>query len=333
MLILFKLVFAASILELATKMMQKRDFQKARVLLEKARESGENEAFVDYNLAYVYFQEGQVAKSVDTYKRLIANSPQFINAYHNLARVYFKVGDFKNAIAVTKKSVEADPLYTQSHLLLGDFYAQIEAYDLAEKAYDKAVEIDASKEDGYLALISLYEQLGDYEKALNFVAEARRNMGDESVRLAKEEAYLFSKNEDYLKAAAVYERLMAVEKNKDDLYDLYRSLTNIYIDAKMNLMAVGVLQEMVEAFPEKEEALDLLNTEYEKQGRLNEALNFYAKIFDKNKILSYKALRKLLYDAYNNKDREMMGRVLSVYDEKKLSDSLYKTVKSQFFEM
>lgn len=90
---------------------KKGDLQKAKSLLEEAKQSSHGNPVVDYNLGSVYHQEGDYEQANETYMDAATSADSSLRAstFYNIGNTEFRNGDYAKAIDAYKKSLDVDP--------------------------------------------------------------------------------------------------------------------------------------------------------------------------------------------------------------------------------
>jgi tetratricopeptide (TPR) repeat protein len=90
---------------------KKGDLQKAKSLLEEAKQSSHGNPVVDYNLGSVYHQEGDYEQANETYMDAATSADSSLKAstFYNIGNTEFRNGDYAKAIDAYKKSLDVDP--------------------------------------------------------------------------------------------------------------------------------------------------------------------------------------------------------------------------------
>jgi tetratricopeptide (TPR) repeat protein len=146
------------------------------------------------------------------------------------------MGRHDEAIAEMKKAVELDPLSLIINTNLGLLYSVTRRYDQALEQYRKTMEMDPNFFILRLQRALLYEQLGKYEEAIAERTKARLLVGENSDKVAADEAAL-------RKALAIsgekgyWRKLLEVENARSAPFNAY-----------FNAMVCARLEEKDKAF-------------------------------------------------------------------------------------
>ena len=114
-----------------------------------------------------YFNEGQYNKAIESYSRLVAIYPDFIQGYYNRGLAYYKAGKYDEAVAdysrVISSSADANAeLYSNraiAYLKKGD-------YENAVKDYSTVISINPRLPEAYHNRGIAYANTGKYDEAI-----------------------------------------------------------------------------------------------------------------------------------------------------------------------
>jgi tetratricopeptide (TPR) repeat protein len=85
--------------------------------------------------------------AVDQFSKLIADFPEFAEAYNQRAIAYFSMGDFERSIQDCLKTTEWNKNHFGAWNGLGRCYLAIRRYDLALNAFERALELQPFSEE------------------------------------------------------------------------------------------------------------------------------------------------------------------------------------------
>lgn len=119
-----------------------------------------------YNsLGWVYNKLNKIDFSLENYKKAIETDENNKIRYFNLATIYYNQGNYEEAEKHYLKSLEKDSNFFKSNLALGDLYASKEQKDKAEFYYQKAISIEPNNYEVYNQIGLLYLKNKIYDKA------------------------------------------------------------------------------------------------------------------------------------------------------------------------
>ncbi len=141
---------------------------KARLGPEWGRVMGEFEKA----LGNALFARGEVADSVDAYRRSVAANAKDEEAWNNLGFAYYTAGENEPAIECFKRAVEVAPRYKHAWYNLAYTFQTIDLLDEAIRAYDKTIECDPKDEVAWNNRGNAEYNLGRYETSIPYFEKA-----------------------------------------------------------------------------------------------------------------------------------------------------------------
>ena len=320
-----------SLMKAADEAIKEKNFKKAEFFFQQARKQNVNPFIIDYNLAYIYYRQGKMGDAILKYQNVVQGAPYSVDAYHNLARIYFEMEEYTEAVAILEQCIERVTNNAESHLLLGDICLQLEAYGDADRHYHRSITLEPQKQEGYLALAELYFSLHDEERALDIVQEASFLIPGEREALLEKETEIYRYLGDYLNAVVVWQKRIQIATNASpkELYELDYALAEMYIDGQYPLLAIDVLEKMVDMYPEESDSSKLLGYIYRTTGRYGRALDLYRRIVEKDAKAAYLEAKKLLVRAYNEGEEEWIQKIVSFYDAYGFRDEIYLLTRAR----
>ncbi len=257
------------------------------------------------DLAQAYMEEGKVDSAIATYKRALQVYPDNETFLYELKEIYRREKRYADLIEIGKSILAINPEDFSTLLDMGEAYMNLEKYDEAEnylvramnikktkEAYDLMGELYMNKKDYHEAInnfsksINIAEdpeiyyriakaqyKLGEYDLALSAIRSALRH--DKKVKYYLLGAKLYQEIEDSANAIKFAKEALNLEDNKE----IRIFLGKILLDAGENVEVVNILKP-----PAKDgdvEALKLLATALEREGKKEEAIEIYKKIIGK----------------------------------------------------
>lgn len=263
--------------------LEARDFDKARIALEKSLSHDPKDAETNYRLGLVYAHLGRNDEAVSKYKQAINIKPEAA-AYLNMGLAYSKLGQHQQSLEAMKKAIELNPKYALAHYNLGATYISLGKKELAQKEIDALKGLDvalAAKLEGEVnlggagkngkdLLVKGMAQLNakDYEKAMATLEEA--------VRLDSQIPAV------HINLALAYRNLKQPEKAINSLKEAIRlkpdeaiahnNLGVVYLGMEKPQEAAEALKEAIRLKPDNASAHFNLGCSYLKMGKKEEAL-------------------------------------------------------------
>jgi tetratricopeptide (TPR) repeat protein len=152
--------------ERAIPHLQKRDFDQAIPLLEKAVKADENNAPAQFDLGFAYNEKRQFEKAIPCFKKGIALDRTNANAHNNLGAAYNGTQRHDEAIPCFEEAIKLEPNHLLAHYNLAFAYNAKKEYDKAIPAFEKAVAINDRYLPAHLELGNTYNAKRDHNRAI-----------------------------------------------------------------------------------------------------------------------------------------------------------------------
>lgn len=123
-------------------------------------------ASLDFILANLYFQEGELEPAIRYYESALKKFPDFRRAHKNLGLLYVQRGEFRPALQHLIKAVELGDRDGRNYGLIGYSYVNLENYTAAESAYRNAIMQDPDTRDWKLGLVRSLLAMQKYQEAI-----------------------------------------------------------------------------------------------------------------------------------------------------------------------
>jgi tetratricopeptide (TPR) repeat protein/tRNA A-37 threonylcarbamoyl transferase component Bud32 len=146
--------------------LQKRDFDQAVPLLEKAVEADRNSAPALLDLGFVYNEKRQFDKAIPCFKKVIALDRKNVTAHNNLGAAYNGKERYDEAIRCFDEAIKLDPYHLPAHSNRAFAYNAKKEYDKAISDYEKALAINDRYIPARLSLGDAYNAKRDHNKAV-----------------------------------------------------------------------------------------------------------------------------------------------------------------------
>ena len=210
------------VLDVARRLIQSRQLEKAGILLGKSAELAETNPNLLTLLALVYQEQDRFDEAIATNRKAIKKAPKLIGPYRGLTQLYLKKGRPADALAVMMEASKVEGAPVEFYVELGELFG---AY-----ARLKQDETEAIKPRIREALDRAYAAKTENTALLQKIADG----------------YQFIK--DYPKAIEIY---MALLKNDPNTPGLRERLTGLFIQSGDKQKAVELLQALVRDNPTK----------------------------------------------------------------------------------
>jgi serine/threonine protein kinase/Tfp pilus assembly protein PilF len=170
------------------------------------------EAYKYYIEGSEYFDKGDFAKAIESYKKAIGVDPEFATAYRSMAMAYYNTGLFAEGRKYVQKAFE----YSNRISDRERYRNEAEYYRLSERTSDKAIE-------AYLKLLELYPDDTGGRNNLGLLYDELEQWGN-AIEQLEQDIYKYKHDgfQPYMNLAEVY---MA-----KGLYDKAKEILELYLD-------------------------------------------------------------------------------------------------------
>jgi tetratricopeptide (TPR) repeat protein len=144
--------------------LDRKDYTLARFILQKAVqeiEGAEGNAFLQTNLGWTYFMEGNVPQATFHLKKAVEVDGNLVPALVYLSKIYMEDHNFADTIPMLENAARLDPTNADIQLTLGVAYRGVGRLEDAERSYQRALQLDPSDPAPHFNLGVL---IGDYRK-------------------------------------------------------------------------------------------------------------------------------------------------------------------------
>ena len=211
------------------------------MLLSQRSPSGS--ASLDFVLANLEFQAGQLDAAQAHYKDAIEKFPDFRRAHKNLGLLSVQKNDCKTALTSLSRAIELGDRDGRTYGLLGFCYIQAENYLPAEQAYRQAILLQPDTKDWKLGLARSLLQTEKFHEAIAlFEKLITETPDDPSLWMLQANAYLGL--EQPLAAAVNLEAVRMMGKAQTSSLQL---LGDIYMNAGMSEFAKDAYLSVIES--------------------------------------------------------------------------------------
>ena len=142
------------------------------------------------------------------------------------------------------------------HLDLGQRYLEEQDYEQALVEFDKAIAIDPKNIDAYIGKAQTYQGMGDIELSIQTLEEAyekidSRQIEDSLISAYMEQSQKYIGNEQYDEALDVYDRLLELDGNDNDIQSGIEELLQEYINSLTEQQRYDEIQDLEEEYSDK----------------------------------------------------------------------------------
>ena len=115
----------------------------------------------------IYFNDGQYTKAIESYSRLMAIYPDFIQGYYNRGLAYYKAGKYDEAVADYSRVISS-PADANAELYNNRAIAYLKKgdYENALKDYSTVISINPRLPEAYHNRGIAYANIGKYDEAI-----------------------------------------------------------------------------------------------------------------------------------------------------------------------
>ncbi|MBO93521.1 MAG: hypothetical protein CMI32_01300 [Opitutales bacterium] len=200
----------------------------------------ESSAALDYTLATLRFQNGQLTSAAKGYRSALAKFPSFLRAHKNLGLVLLQQDQFKDASEALLKAISLGENESLCFVALGYCYLNLEKYASGENAYRAAILRDPNGQDAHNGLVNCLLETDRHAEAIAMLDELIEEHPEQSFYW-RAQTNAFVELEKYRQAAINLETLRRMEELDlrghlllGDLYhnlDLHQLALSAYRDA------------------------------------------------------------------------------------------------------
>ena len=253
-----------SLLLNATQALRENKFIEGKKILEQIQSINSNILEVNYNLAILNLQLGNLDESIIFFTKAKKINPKSTEIYLNLGIAYDRKKEKRLAIQNFKKVIELEPNNAMAYCNLGTVYKDILNTSRAEENLKKSLNLNPNLILAFNNLFDLYDKSNQSEKFSDLLSKAKKDLDD------KELVSFFSGVHQYKK------------KNYQETIDILESL-NLENYVTHNINKASMLAKSYDQVEKFDQALkyfkknnELVNINYGK----NIDENFYTKYVD-----------------------------------------------------
>ncbi len=125
-----------------------------------------------FNKGVSLYNQGEIAKAIQAYQKVIEMDPAYVEAYNNLGIIYQELGDLESALKTYQKVIEINPKYEKGFNNIGILFYLREEHEKAEEAFKKALAINSNHIETHINLGTLYKKKGQLDKGIESYQKA-----------------------------------------------------------------------------------------------------------------------------------------------------------------
>ena len=156
--------------------MFKQDFESALPYINKSVELDPSNTEAIRNLAQIYYDTGNMEKSIETYEDAISKETdrkQKSDLYFNLGILYNKVDNFEEAEYNFMNALDENPDDIEAVMGMAQVFENAEKWRKAEKFYRELIAIDPENPEHYRGMSRVKLQQGEPDQSKRFLDKAK----------------------------------------------------------------------------------------------------------------------------------------------------------------
>jgi tetratricopeptide (TPR) repeat protein len=157
--------------------MQKQEFETALPFVKKAVELEPSNTKSIRNLAQIYYDIGQLEKSIQTYEVAInkeTDTKVKADLYFNLGILYNRVGNLEEAEYNFTNSLDENPDDIEAVMGMAQVFENAEKWRKAEKFYRELIAVDPDNPEHYRGMSRVLLQQGEPDESQRYLEKAKR---------------------------------------------------------------------------------------------------------------------------------------------------------------
>ena len=266
-----------SLLLNATQALRENKFIEGKKILEQIQSINSNILEVNYNLAILNLQLGNLDEAIIFFTKAKKINPKSTEIYLNLGIAYDRKKEKRLAIQNFKKVIELEPNNAMAYCNLGTVYKDILNTSRAEENLKKSLNLNPNLILAFNNLFDLYDKSNQSEKFSDLLSKAKKDLDD------KELVSFFSGVHQYKK------------KNYQETIDILES-SNLENYVTHNINKASMLAKSYDQVEKFDQAL-----KYFKKN--NELVNInYGKNIDENYYTKYVDIRINFFENFELHD-------------------------------
>jgi tetratricopeptide (TPR) repeat protein len=133
----------------------------------RAAAAADQDAQFYFDRGNSHLNEGDYAKAIESYSRVISIYPGFDQAYFNRGLAYDKNGQYEEAVSDFTKVISVHPENAELYSNRALAYLKLKQYENAIEDYNKVVALSPDSADAYHNRGIAYAHMGKYDKAMS----------------------------------------------------------------------------------------------------------------------------------------------------------------------
>ena len=149
--------------------LKNREFDKAKILSQKAIKINPTFAEAHHNLGQSFKDLGENEKAITSYKDAIKIKPNLFASYNNLGNIFKENGENKKAIEYFLNAIKINPKSFEAYNNLGIVYKLLKDYKRAGECFKNAIDINSKFYLAYYNLGKMYKEMKKYKEAIKYL--------------------------------------------------------------------------------------------------------------------------------------------------------------------
>ena len=156
---------------LAIVYLQKKEFAKT---LDYLNQIGNPDGFeyLEYNMGVANINLGNTEDAIDNFKNSIAKNTANERAYYNLGLAYFQNKEYDKCLVCLIKAVKKDPGNVDYNIALANVYEKLDSNKLALKHFENAYRNDSRNQVSIMGIGNSENKLGRFKRAIEYFHKA-----------------------------------------------------------------------------------------------------------------------------------------------------------------
>jgi len=146
---------------------QRKQYDKAIVLLSRATKIDPNDPATFFNLSLALQENKKIKDAIYFYNKTISLKPNYLEAHFNKGVALNLLVQFNDALDSFNRAIELKPDYAEAYLNRGISLQGLEQYNLAINSYDKAIELKPDYAEAFINRGISLQGLEQYNLAIN----------------------------------------------------------------------------------------------------------------------------------------------------------------------
>ena len=144
---------------------------KEAIVYLEPKVDAKSSAAIDFALATMYYQDGRLSMSAQTYEKALRKFPSFLRARKNLGFVYLSLGSLQKAGESLAQAISLGDSEGVTYVALGYCHLSLGRYLAAENAYRMGILLFPESKDARNGLVNCLLSTGRYPESLALLDE------------------------------------------------------------------------------------------------------------------------------------------------------------------